>query len=141
VRHTFLAHSRQWPCIHHEAPSQQRPYRRYDPKSLASASTQERNVNIRHASNENPVIVRAIHSNVATLLLVCSLQRGHLEIAEHNCGQCFSIAPIKCPKDRAPFRDAVYRTGDVMTVSEYFGATGLVAVILWGVLGLLLRET
>jgi hypothetical protein len=31
-------------------------------------------------------------------------------------------------------------TGDVMTISEYLGATFLVALILWAVLGLLMQE-
>jgi hypothetical protein len=30
--------------------------------------------------------------------------------------------------------------GTVMTISEYLGATILVALILWGVLGLLMQE-
>jgi hypothetical protein len=31
-------------------------------------------------------------------------------------------------------------TGGVMTLGEYFAATALVAVILWGVLGLLMQD-
>jgi hypothetical protein len=75
VRHTILAHSRQWPCIHHEAHSRRCPRLRHgphsrqrlclshDPKSLIAASTkesstQERNVNIRRASRENGVARR-----------------------------------------------------------------------------------
>jgi hypothetical protein len=63
------------------------------------------------------------------------------------CPKSFASAWRNCPADveesaqwRAGFQTWEI-TGAIMTIAEYLAATALVALIVWGVLGLLMQES
>jgi hypothetical protein len=64
----------------------------------------------------------------------------HCQNLDADVAQISSVASSNCRIGRARLGRDESR-GRVMTIAEYFAATALVAVILWGVLGLLLGET
>jgi hypothetical protein len=43
--------------------------------------------------------------------------------------------------EKQDFRQGNNRTGAIMTIAEYLAATALIALIVWGVLGLLMQES
>jgi len=64
------------------------------------------------------------------------------------CPKSFASAWRNCPAHveesaqwRAGFQTWEIKTGAIMTIAEYLAATALIALIVWGVLGLLMQES
>src|SRR6516165_536587 len=81
---------------------------------------------------------------------VCSDNRACSAANRYSvaCPKSFASAWRNCPAHveesaqwRAGFQTWEIKTGAIMTIAEYLAATALIALIVWGVLGLLMQES